>query len=317
MDLAELLLEAVQWVELMHRLEGQITDTFVDTLLSVAPVTRQFLYLKPLNSSTNYANLANQLSKKRWDVETGRHRKIGHATSILTVAYNDLAMAWACHGEWEKAVALLKESRTIREGLPDFTKDKLFSPLYHLGLVYHHQGKFDDAETVLNEAIQDRENRFGREDTSSVRSTALFYAQGNVRFSRADQTRQDIRMSYVDHMEAVSRARRSVGAKNRATLICQYQVARVSAKLEDYEGACILLGDILANTLDKPMYHRDIARTSYLYAKCLHIQGKVAESRTEILRSLEIHNRLRPRQQRTAETLTEEDIGKLIPYDYL
>lgn len=73
--------------------------------------------------------------------------------------------------------------------------------------------------------------------TDPNRSAALLYARGNVRLSRADHTRKDVRKSLLDHMEAVSRARRSAGAKNRTTLICQYQVARVSAKLGKYETA--------------------------------------------------------------------------------
>jgi len=114
-----------------------------------------------------YAQLA-------WDIETNRHRNMGHATSILAVAYNDLATAWACHREWEKAINRLKESKRIRENLPGFTKDKLFSPLYHLGLVYSHQGKYDEAEVILNEAIQDWEDAFGPDDASSVRYVFLW-----------------------------------------------------------------------------------------------------------------------------------------------
>lgn len=94
---------------------------------------------------------------------------MGHKSSILAVSYNDLAMAWACHGEWEKAIELLIESRRIREELPGFTRDKLFSPLYHLGLIYQHQGKYDEAEKILNEAIRDRDEAFGREDAVSLR----------------------------------------------------------------------------------------------------------------------------------------------------
>lgn len=71
--------------------------------------------------------------------------------------------------------------------------------------------------------------------TDPNRSAALLYVRGNVRLSRADDTRQDVTNSLHDHMEAVSRARQSAGAKNRTTLICQYQVGRASAKLGKYE----------------------------------------------------------------------------------
>lgn len=265
---------------------------------------------KNVDDLLHYAQLA-------WELEIERHRKMGHATSILAVAYNDLAMAWACHCEWEKAIVKLKESRRIRENLPGFTRDKLYSPLYHLGLIYSHQGKYAQAEEVLNEAIKDWEEAFGPKDAVSLRSAALFYARGNVKFSRADSGRDDVRRSLPDHKEAVSRATRSAGPKNRTTLICQYQVARVSAKLEEHETACRLLDEILSNSIDKSPYHRDIARSAFLYAQCLKVRGDAAESNHWLLRSLEIHNKLRPRHARTKGTLIEEDIANLIPYDYL
>lgn len=117
---------------------------------------------KNTNDLLRYAQLA-------WEMEEKRHQKIGHGTSMLAVAYSDLAMAWACHGEWERSIELLKESKSIREKLPGFTRDMLFSPLYHLGLVFYHQKKYDEAEVVLNEAIKDREEAFGPDDAVSLR----------------------------------------------------------------------------------------------------------------------------------------------------
>ena len=108
-------------------------------------------------------------SQLAWEVETERHRKLGHSTSMLAVAYNDLGLAWACQGQWDRSIELLTESRNIREQLLGFTRDKLWSPLYHLGIVFHRHGKYDEAETILNEAIEDREKAFGPEDAVSLR----------------------------------------------------------------------------------------------------------------------------------------------------
>ena len=120
--------------------------------------------VKNRDDMLHYAQLA-------WEAEKERHREvhIGHESSILAVAYNDLAVAWACFGEWERAIELLRDSRRIREQLQDFTRDKLFSPLYHLGLILQHQGKYDEAEKVLNNAIRDREEAFGAKDAVSIR----------------------------------------------------------------------------------------------------------------------------------------------------
>ena len=108
-------------------------------------------------------------ARKAWDIEVERHKESGiPASSILAVAYNDLAQAWACHREWDKALALLEQSKKILESL-GLTKDKLFSPLYHKAWVLLHQAECDEAEDVVNEAIHDREQAFGAEDASSVR----------------------------------------------------------------------------------------------------------------------------------------------------
>ncbi|KAL2066449.1 hypothetical protein VTL71DRAFT_2520 [Oculimacula yallundae] len=211
---------------------------------------------------------------------------MGHATSWLAVAHNDMAVAWAWQGEWEKSIVELKESRSVRESLPGFTPDKLFSPLYHLGLVYAYQGKYDEAEKVLNETIGIWEDAYGPIDTVSLRSAALFYTRGQVKFSRADSRRQDIRGSLSDYKEAVTRATKIAGPRNRSTLICKYQLAKVYAKLGEPKVASYLLDEVLSNTLDKEQYQRDIARTAFLFI-------------------------------RTTATLAEEDIATLIPYDMM
>lgn len=89
--------------------------------------------------------------------------------TFLAVAYNDLALGRACHGEWDAAIKLLKESRRIRENLPGFTRDKLWSPQYHLGMVYSHQGKYDKAEKVINECIDDWVKIYGQKKAVSIR----------------------------------------------------------------------------------------------------------------------------------------------------
>ncbi|ROW15424.1 hypothetical protein VPNG_02302 [Cytospora leucostoma] len=262
----------------------------------------------------HYAQLA-------FEVEREMYRKTGQPRAFLAVAYNDLGHGWACQKRWDKAIHYLEESKKIRENMPGFTRDKLFSPLYHLGLVLCHQGSLDKAEAVLDQAIQDRAEAFGPDDATSTRSAALFYARGNVRFKRYDEhlSRQYLDDALDDHLEAMHRAKRAVGAKNRTTLICQYQVARTYARLGQISNSSRLLDEVISNTLDKPIYYRDILRISFSYSQCLEQRdGKAtAESRKWLQKCLEVYNSLQPHDPRTLSNLTEQDVSEAVPYDYL
>ncbi|CZT45965.1 uncharacterized protein RSE6_06327 [Rhynchosporium secalis] len=121
------------------------------------------LYIGLAVSSKNGDDLL-QYVKLSWNLEIERHRNMGHATSWLAVAHNDTAVAWAWQGELKKSIIELKESRRVRENLPGFIPEKLFSPLYHFGIVYACQGKYDEVEKVLNETIGIWEEAFGPND---------------------------------------------------------------------------------------------------------------------------------------------------------
>ncbi|KAL9057024.1 MAG: hypothetical protein Q9162_002572 [Coniocarpon cinnabarinum] len=326
-ELAELLLEAAQ-----YQLECSLDDNVVallDTAQSIYECTshdsaktdenlvKVYRGRIGLASSSKNADELLKFAQLAWKIETNKFRRTRQQTPFLAVAHNDLAVGWACQREWERAIALSEESKAVRERMPGFTRDKLFSPLYHLGLVFLHQGRFSEAEEVLNQAIRDREEVFGANDAKSTRSAALLYARGNVKFNRADPGLNDLRESLKDHNEAMSRATRTTGAQSRPALLCQYQVAKVHMALGEHETACDLLKDVLARIIDRPTYHRDIAQNSYLYAKCLRLRGNVVQSEQELSRAVELHNSLRPLQQRTTSNLTDGDIAELIPYDYL
>ncbi|KAJ8132877.1 hypothetical protein O1611_g748 [Lasiodiplodia mahajangana] len=328
-ELPELLLEAVQYCN--ERGAGHDAIALVETADNIY---RNISFEKPLE--TTYETRAKvcrariglavsaregddvfEFAQQAFEIENYRHRDKETPSSILAVAYNDLATGWAFRREWNTAIELLAESKKIRERLPGFTRDKLFSPLYHLGIVYHHQGNFDAAETTLKQAIEDRSALFGPEDTRSVRSAALYYALGNMRLDRADRRCGDLMKALGDFKIAVAIATVCMGARNRTTLLCQYQVARASMMLQDYATARDLLDEVLTHSIDSSMYERDTARMAYYYAHCLEVQGMRKESLVWFNKALSIHNRKRTQYIRTLETLTEADIEALIPYDFL
>ncbi|CZT09327.1 uncharacterized protein RAG0_14139 [Rhynchosporium agropyri] len=169
--LAKLLLEAVQyWPECGVSHDAAILLDEVEKIYEQATTEsathcqdRGPLYIGLAVSSKDGDDLLHYV-KLSWNLEIERHRKMGHATSWLAVAHNDMAVAWAWQGELEKSIIELKESRRVRENLPGFIPEKLFSPLYHFGIVYACQGKHDEVEKVLNETIGIWEEAFGPND---------------------------------------------------------------------------------------------------------------------------------------------------------
>ncbi|KAI0968573.1 hypothetical protein F4678DRAFT_481798 [Xylaria arbuscula] len=314
MALPELLLEAVQYcnersacreaLSLLALADRLYTGMTLKSTLS----TRYDVQASIIRARIGIAVVSREgddvldLALQVFEIEKYRHKPPKEPSSILAVAYNDLATGWAFHQDWMQAIQLLKDSMRIREGLPGFTRDKLFSPLYHLGI-----------------AINDRSTAFGPKDKRSVRSAALYYALGNMRLSRADCRRGDLLKALNDFEVAVDIATACMGARNRTTLLCQYRKARALVSLQDNETACQLLSEVLTGLLDDPIYERDTARMSFLFAHCLEVQGNYDEALVWKKKALEIYHRKTKTRgvSKTTSSLTEADVATLIPYDFL
>ena len=108
-------------------------------------------------------------AQKRFDIEEMLETKRGKADSLTAVAYNDLGMAYTLNGVHEKAIPYIQKSKEIRESLPGFRKEWLFSPFLAFGKTYWRLGRHEDAAAILLEALQDREKAFGPDDRQSIR----------------------------------------------------------------------------------------------------------------------------------------------------
>ena len=108
-------------------------------------------------------------AKLHFEFEVKRHESLPQPTSVLPIAYNHLAWAYALNGLYEEAVPLLEVSISLREKLPNFKRDQLYSPLYHLALTRHYQGFNDEAANILLRAIKDRTDILGPNDRTSYR----------------------------------------------------------------------------------------------------------------------------------------------------
>lgn len=73
-------------------------------------------------------------------------------------------------GNIQRADSLIKESVRLRKQMPNFTRLQLYSPIIFTSYIQLLQGKFEDAETELLNALRDREVEYNtKDDTKSKR----------------------------------------------------------------------------------------------------------------------------------------------------
>lgn len=61
------------------------------------------------------------------------------------------------------------------------------------------------------------------------------------------------------------------------------------------------LEEVQSHLTDSPTYYCNIARSSYLYAKCLKSLGREQGAQDELGRSVSVHNKLRPEHPSTTD----------------
>lgn len=108
-------------------------------------------------------------AQKRCSLHESLLAKGEKPTSDTAVSCNDLGMTYAFNGVYDKAIKYLERSMEIRKNFPGFQKMMLFTPSLQLGKVYWKIGKYDDAATILLDALQAREDALGHNDRDSIR----------------------------------------------------------------------------------------------------------------------------------------------------
>lgn len=161
-----------------------------------------------------------QYSRLRFEAADNEYQATGELTPFLTATYNTLGQAYGMNRLCEKALLYLDKSVEFRRQMPNFQKDWLFSPYYHMGVVHHSTGNFDEAAKILQEAIADREEALGPNDRVSSRTGALYYVLGNVRNSQGFRDE-----AYSLHQRALMQCRQTAGESAIATLRCSQKVA--------------------------------------------------------------------------------------------
>ena len=93
----------------------------------------------------------------------------GDVNSQIAACYSETARALIMSRIFTSAREFIDKSVAIRKKMPHFSRQQLYSPLYYSALIHIHEGKFDEAESELSEALRDREVKYCRDNCESKR----------------------------------------------------------------------------------------------------------------------------------------------------
>jgi tetratricopeptide (TPR) repeat protein len=93
----------------------------------------------------------------------------GTSDMRLAIAYNQRAIALSMNREYDKAIAACQKSIDIFKELDEFVLALDTNPRTNLGFTYWVIGDLENAYSTLYSLLQDRESRFGPDDSESWR----------------------------------------------------------------------------------------------------------------------------------------------------
>ncbi|KAK3657557.1 hypothetical protein LTR56_002332 [Elasticomyces elasticus] len=252
-----------------------------------------------------------QYSQRRFEVSEAEYQATGNLTGFQTATCTTLGVSYAMNRVHDQAIAYLERSIQLRELMPEFQKDWLYSPYYALGTLYHRMGRLDEATKLLTEAIADHEQALGPNDRVSDRTGSLYYALGKVRASQGllDE-------AYGLHHRASLQCRGTVGDSALSTLKCHQKLAEHYERYGDYSTASTYLQAILNLCGEREDRKREVCQALYTQSRILRQQGHRAEAERDLDKAVSIYNALRPGNEKNRNELIWDDVQNLIYFDF-
>lgn len=128
-------------------------------------------YIGIATAETNEHSLSSFHKQKWLDILLERRTLDGEdvVDYELGYAYNEIGVAYTNDNRLEDAATAFLRSIEIFQGLPDYDDTWLSWPEPNLGFVYWLQGRYSDAESVLEEILGIHEAAYGKDDTKSFK----------------------------------------------------------------------------------------------------------------------------------------------------
>lgn len=118
---------------------------------------------------TNDGQACLRHTKSLLDMRLKAYESSGVPDERLAIAHNEIGIAWVMNGKYDDAILAFKSSIEVYHGLEDYWPARDTNPRTNIGFTYWVTEKLDLASTELEGLLQDREDKFGVNDSESYR----------------------------------------------------------------------------------------------------------------------------------------------------
>lgn len=242
------------------------------------------------------------------------------ATPQTAAAYNQKGTGWMMVKDYESAKRDFRKSQEVYRGLPAYTPTMASLPIVNLAVAEWLTGNLTGATKLLHEGLTDRERKFGVDDSESFITGRFLHALGNVRYDQAmlqpegDDRERLLEESDNFHRRALTQYQSTIGTHHRTADVC-HRVAEHCLRKGDTDSARLLVSQALKTwNVDAVSFQPEIARTTFLEAKCARCAGYEVEAKRLRMRAASIRATLLPEDETKVEDLHSNDFNELVAF---
>lgn len=183
---------------------------------------------------TNRSDVSLPNMRKFTDLLRGKHNgDLAHGTDqSLGVAWNVLGNAFLQNGNTNEAEACFLHSIAALRALGGSDESSISMPLINLGFAYWLANKLEEALETFEKALRDREEKLGKDDTTSFVTGKLLLGYGNVQ-----HTLGNLGEAFELHQRCLKQYRSTVGDNHHRTAGACVKVAYHYVHFEGFSQA--------------------------------------------------------------------------------
>ncbi|KAH8821382.1 NB-ARC and TPR domain protein [Xylogone sp. PMI_703] len=304
---AELMCDAFEVKNSNDRSEQSLKD-------QLAVLRRTMIYergVRALHTNNPEISLISMKEFNKIVRDSYKDRPDGGTDQTLGVSWNELGNAYLQNSDGIEAEKCFVESKKSFQALDGATRISISMPLINLGFAAWVQGQLAEAADIFSQALADREEAYGIDDTISFVTGKLLLGYGNVKFSQGQ-----LEESFSLHQRCLRQYKSTVGNNHHRTADGCVKVASHYTRLEIFESAIALLDQaIKIYTAEGHTYfiseHTRARRNRGLLFQKL---GKLDEAKADLDIARELWRTMCPNDPRKFEDLADEDFDNRIMF---